>query len=98
MRGTRMRVHVRDGACGLTCCTLSHAVSHLPLPVPSHMCTFSCLARFCTCLVSCCGIVYHGNFHFIARLIDKAMNTYYYDEMKTGPECIPEGKFDMIGN
>jgi len=24
------------------------------------------------------------------------MNTYYYDEMKTGPECIPEGKFNMI--
>jgi len=43
-----------------------------------------------------CGIVYHGHFHFTARLIDKAMNTYYYDGMKTGPECILEGKFNTI--
>src|SRR5882762_9789402 len=45
-----------------------------------------------------CGIVYHGGFHFTARLIDKAMNTYYYDGMKTGPECILEGKFNTIVN
>jgi len=45
-----------------------------------------------------CGIIYHGNFHFTARLIDKTMNTYYYDGIKTGPECILEGKFNTIEN
>jgi len=30
--------------------------------------------------------------------MDKAMNTYYYDGMKTGPECILEGKFNTIVN
>ena len=44
------------------------------------------------------GIIYHGSFHFTARLIDKTMNTYYYDGIKTGPECILEGKFNTIEN
>jgi len=45
-----------------------------------------------------CGIIYHGSFHFTARIIDKAMNTYYYDGIKTGTECILEGKFNTILN
>ena len=45
-----------------------------------------------------CGIIYHGSFHFTARIIDKAMDTYYYDGMKAGPECILEGKFNTILN
>jgi len=45
-----------------------------------------------------CGIVYHDSFHFTARLIDKTMNTYYYDGVRTGPECILEGWFNTIEN
>jgi len=45
-----------------------------------------------------CGVIYHGGFHFTAQLLDKAMNTYYYDGMTTGINCDYEGKFNSIEN
>ncbi|EIM87775.1 uncharacterized protein STEHIDRAFT_54710 [Stereum hirsutum FP-91666 SS1] len=38
------------------------------------------------------GVVYHGTYHFTARLIDKNSNTWCHDGMTNAGKCIPAGK------
>ncbi|KAF8581101.1 hypothetical protein K439DRAFT_1355102 [Ramaria rubella] len=37
------------------------------------------------------GIIYHGGYHFTARIIDSNSNCWYYDGIETSTTCIYEG-------
>ena len=39
------------------------------------------------------GLVYHGGYHFICRIIDESSNIWFHDGMTTGKIAIREGKF-----
>jgi len=38
------------------------------------------------------GVVYHGSYHFTARIIDGNNCIWYHDGMTTGKDCVYEGK------
>ncbi|KAI0054661.1 hypothetical protein BV25DRAFT_1787271, partial [Artomyces pyxidatus] len=44
------------------------------------------------------GIVYHGGYHFTARIIGDKGNTWYHDGIATGRLCTPEDKFSNIAD
>jgi hypothetical protein len=39
------------------------------------------------------GIIYFGNSHFTARILDLNGGIYYNDGLQTGNQCIYEGKY-----
>ncbi|KAF8578659.1 hypothetical protein K439DRAFT_1361559 [Ramaria rubella] len=41
------------------------------------------------------GIIYHGGYHFTARIIDSNSNCWYYDGIETSTTCIYEGNLKM---
>jgi len=44
------------------------------------------------------GVVYHGSYHFTARIIDSNNCVWYHDGMTTGKDCVYEGKWKDIGD
>jgi len=44
------------------------------------------------------GVVYHGSYHFTARIIDSNNCVWYHDGMTTGKDCVYEGKWKDISD
>jgi len=44
------------------------------------------------------GIIYHGGYHFTARVVTSQGDVWYYDGMTTARECIYEGKLSELTN
>ena len=44
------------------------------------------------------GLIYHGDFYFISRIIGIDGNVWYHDGMITGSSCENEGDFDKFSS
>jgi len=42
------------------------------------------------------GIIYHGGYHFTARVVTSQGDVWYHDGMTTARECIYEGKLNEL--
>ena len=43
-----------------------------------------------------CGLIYLGNFHFTARIVQNDGSVWYHDGIRTGNKCAYEGHIDSM--
>jgi hypothetical protein len=44
------------------------------------------------------GVIYHGGYHFTARVVTSQGDVWYYDGMTTAKECRFEGRLSDLHN